>query len=112
MKEAIVGDTFAIVVQMTTSSTAATLSPTVSIYTYNAVNGGSLVDQVINAPFTPASITNTNLQTLATFDFSKAYEFIKQIRKGYFGDLVVLYDPGLSTSNTNSIVRMILTFTN
>jgi hypothetical protein len=96
---------------MTTSSASASLAPQVSIYTYNNVNGGSLVDQVINAPFSPASIVNTNLQTMTTLDFSKSYEFLKPIKKGYFGDLIVYYDPGLSTGNTNSVYTMILTFT-
>ena len=111
MKETVIGETFTLVVQMTTSSSAASLSPSVSIYTYNNVNGGSLVDQVLNAAFSPASITNTNLQTMASFDFSKSYEYLKPIKKGYFGDLILNYDPGLSTSNALSIITMILTFT-
>jgi len=73
MKQTVVGENFTLVVQMTTSSSSATLSPNVSIYTYNNVNGGSLVDQIINSPFNPSSITNTNLQTMTTLDFSKAY---------------------------------------
>ena len=111
MKEAVVGETFTLVVQMTTSSSAGSLSPTVSIYTYNNVNGGSLVDQIINSGFSPATITNTNLQTMTTLDFSKSYEYLKVIKKGYFGDLILNYDPGLSTSNALSIVTMVLTFT-
>ena len=111
MKETVVGETFTLNVQMTTSSSSGSLSPTVSIYTYNNVNGGSLVDQVLNAAFSPASITNTNLQTLSTFDFSKSYEYLKPIKKGYFGDLILNYDPGLSTSNALSITTMVLTFT-
>jgi hypothetical protein len=71
MKETAVGDTFTLIVQMSTSSAAATLAPTVSIVTY--VSDGSKVDQVLNAPFTPSSITNTNLQTMTTLDFSKSY---------------------------------------
>lgn len=71
MKETAVGDTFTLIVQMSTSSAAATLAPTVSIITY--VSDGSKVDQVLNAPFTPSSITNTNLQTMTTLDFSKSY---------------------------------------
>lgn len=109
MKETAVGDTFTLIVQMSTSSAAATLAPTVSIITY--VSGGSKVDQVLNAPFTPSSITNTNLQTMTTLDFSKSYEFIKPIKKGYFGDLVLLYDPGMSQASTNTAATMILTLT-
>jgi len=56
---------------MTTTSSAGTLAPSVSIITY--VSGGSKVDQVLNAAFTTVSITNTNLQTMTTFDFSKSY---------------------------------------
>jgi hypothetical protein len=109
MKEAVVGDTFTLIVQMTTTSSAASISPTVSVITY--VSGGSKVDQFLNAPFSPASITNTNLQTLSSLDFSKAYEFLKPIRKGYFGDLIVLYDSGLSQSSANSGRSLLLTFT-
>lgn len=111
MKETLVGDTFTLVVQMTTSSSSGTLNPVVSIYTYNNVNGGSLVDQIISSPFTPASIVNTNLQTMNTFDFSKSYEFLKTISKGYFGDLILNYDPGLTTGNAYSVVTIVLTFT-
>ncbi len=94
---------------MSTSSSAGTVSPTVNVITY--VSGGSKVDQYLNAPFSPASISNTNLQTLSTFDFSKSYEFLKPIRKGYFGDLIVYYDSGLSQSSANSATSLVLTFT-
>ncbi len=94
---------------MTTSSSAASISPTVNVISY--VSGGSKVDQFLSAPFTPASVTNTNLQTMTTFDFSKAYEFLKPIRKGYFGDLIVLYDSGLSQSSANTGNSLVLTFT-
>jgi hypothetical protein len=94
---------------MTTSSSAASISPTVSVITY--VSGGNKVDQVLNAAFSPGSVSNTNLQTLAAFDFSKSYEFLKPIRKGYFGDLIVLYDSGLSQSSANTGSSLVLTFT-
>lgn len=94
---------------MTTTSGAASITPTVSVITY--VSGNSKVDQFLNAAFSPATVTNTNLQTLASLDFSKSYEFWKQIRKGYFGDLIVYYDSGLSQSSANSGNSLVLTFT-
>lgn len=109
MKEAVVGDTFTLIVQMSTTSSAASITPTVSVITY--VNGGSKVDQYLNAPFTPATVTNTNLQTMTTFDFSKSYEFLKPIGKGYFGDLIAYYDSGLSQSSVDTATSLVLTFT-
>lgn len=95
---------------MSTSLSTGTVSPTVSIYTY--VGDGSKVDQILTSPFTPVSITNTNLQTLSTFDFSKSYEFAGPIKKAYFGDLVLLYDPGMSSYDTSNFVySMVLTLT-
>jgi hypothetical protein len=107
MQEAIVGATFTLVVEMTTSLSSGTVTPMVSIYTY--VSGGFIVDQIVNSPFTPAAIVNTNLQTLNTFDFSKSHEFVQPIRKGYFGDLIVNYDAGYAS--TSLVETMVLTFT-
>jgi len=59
--------TFSVSLKLRTTSTASTISPTVSIITY--YSSTNIVDQVLNAAFTVPSptLSNTNLQTLATF---------------------------------------------
>ena len=90
MKQAVGGDTFGLIVQMSTT-TSTTITPTITIRTYTG--SGAIVDQWVNGPFTPSSISNTNLQTLTSFDLSQGNIYNKQITKGYFGDLILNYDP-------------------
>lgn len=101
------GDTFTLNVQMRSSLTTA-FSPTVTIKTY--VNGGAVVDQWVNGAFTPSTISNTNLQTLTSFDLSQGNVYNKQITKGYFGDLIINYDPAIGSMS--SIYYLVITLTN
>jgi hypothetical protein len=101
------GDTFSLTVQMSTTSSAATLTPTVSIYTY--VSGGSIVDQVVSKPFSPASLTNTNLQTLTSLDMTQAYVFSTPITAGYFGNLIMNYQPNTGSYSTIKTLTITLT---
>ncbi len=59
------GTTFTVTVQMATTVSTNPMTPTVSIITYYTT--GKIVDQYLNAPFSIASIANTNLPTLNTF---------------------------------------------
>jgi len=107
MQKVNAGDTFALNVQMRSSLTTS-FSPTVTIRTY--VSGGAIVDQWVNGPFTPATISNTNLQTLTSFDLSQGNVYNKQITKGYFGDLIINYYPAIGSMT--SIFSLLITLTN
>ena len=89
-----VGNTFSLTVELSTAITTAIL-PTVSIYTYATTS--VIVDQKINSPFTAGSISNTNLKTLSSFTVMP-YEYSSTIVQGYFGALIINYDPLAPTS--------------
>lgn len=110
MNKIIGGNTFSLTVEMSTTYTTASFTPTVSIYTYAST--GIMVDRIINSPFTTGAITNTNLNTLTSFNVIQPYKISKTIQKGYFGDLIVTYDPYNSNVVTSSGTYLVLTFTN
>lgn len=84
---------FTISLQLRTTSTSGTISPTVSIITY--YSGTNKVDQVLNAAFSApsASLTNTNLQTLTNFNFPDPQKIYRKPTKGYFGHLLLKFQP-------------------
>jgi hypothetical protein len=99
MKSISSGSTFTLTTKMITTTSASTFTPTVTIYT--KVSGGSIVDQRINYPLTLGPITNTNLVTLTSFSIKNPFSYNKKITKGYFGDLIINFQPRLTSSVTN-----------
>jgi len=108
MQSVITGDTFTLTVNMITTTVASSFTPSVSIYT--KVDAGNIVDQKVNMPFTSGAITNTNLDTFTSFTISNPYSYNQQITKGYFGDLIVNFQPRLTSSVTTGYY-MIITLT-
>ena len=100
------GSTFSISLQMTSTSTAATVSPTVTINTYYGTN--AIVDQAVNVPFAITPMANTNLTVLPTFSLPSFTTSTKGITAGYFGHLLVNFDPVDSATVINGS-KIILT---
>ena len=57
---------FNIFLQLTSSTTSSTVSPTITIKTY--YGNGALVDQAINTPFTTTPLSVTSLTVLTNFN--------------------------------------------
>ncbi len=85
------GATFNLTVQLTSTSTASTVSPTVNIYTY--YGNGNLVDQALSVPFATTPLPNTNLAVLTSFTVPSAFTTVRAITAGYFGPLLVSFQP-------------------
>jgi hypothetical protein len=108
MKQVVAGNTFTLNVELTTPTTLSSFTPQVSIYTYAST--GNLVDNIINSPFTSGAITNTNLKTMTSFSVFSPYTISNTIKNGYFGDLILNYDP-LPTSVVSSGYYLTITLT-
>jgi hypothetical protein len=108
MKQVTTGTTFTLGVKMITTTTSASFTPTVSIYT--KVSSGNIVDQVVNRALNSGAITNTNLATLSGFTVNNPFSYSNKIKKGYFGDLILNFQPRLTSSVTNGYY-MIITLT-
>lgn len=100
---------FTVSVQMRTTDTSSTLTPTVSIVTYYST--GNIVDRVLNAAFATPTLSNTNLQTLATFSVPNPQKIERSPTKGYFGHLLLKFRPIVSSSISIGYY-LVLTFTN
>jgi len=94
---------------MTSISTAATVSPTVTIKTYYGNN--AIVDQAVNIPFAITPLTNTNLTVLSSFSLPSYITSSKGITAGYFGHLLIAFDPVDSATVVNGS-RLVLTMPN
>lgn len=103
------GTSFSVSLQMRTTSTSASIAPTVSIITYYSAT--NIVDRVLNAAFATPSISVTNLQTLSTFGVANPQKIERSPTKGYFGHLLLYFRPVVSNSNTIGYF-LVLTFTN
>lgn len=90
------GATFNLTLQLRSTSSASTVSPTLDIKTYHG--NGKIVDQALNVPFAITPLTNTNLVVFTTFDLPTSYTSIRAITAGYFGNLLVSFQPKLSTT--------------
>lgn len=102
------GTTFDLYVQMESVDSTATVAPTVSITTFWDVD--KKVDEILNSPFTPTTVTNTNLETFTTFDVQNPQVVERKPTKGYFGDLIVRFKPRTSEAATHG-ETLTLTFT-
>jgi len=100
------GATFSLTVQMTSTAVASTVSPTVSIYTY--YGNGNLVDQALNVPFATTPLTNTNLTVFSAFTVPSASVSTRPITAGYFGNLLINFQPQASLTVTNGS-RIVIT---
>lgn len=91
---------------MISTATSATVSPTISIYTY--YGNGYLVDQALNVPFATTPLTNTNLTVFSSFTVPKASVSTRPITAGYFGHLILKFQPQDSLTVTNGS-RIVIT---
>lgn len=100
------GSTFNLTVQMRSTATSATVSPTVNIQTY--YGNGNLVDQALNIQFASYPLTNTNLTVFTTFSVPSYYTSVRAITAGYFGNLLINFQPKSSGTVINGS-RIVLT---
>jgi hypothetical protein len=103
------GSTFSVTLQMTSTSIASSVSPTVTIKTY--YGNGAIVDQAVNVPFAITPLTNTNLTVLTSFSLPSFTTSKRAITAGYFGHLMVTFDPVDSATVINGS-RIVLTLPN
>jgi hypothetical protein len=101
--------TFNLTVQLNSTATSATVSPTVSIYTY--YGNGNLVDQALNVPFATTPLSNTNLTVLSNFIIPSASTSFRAITAGYFGHLLINFQPQDPLTVTNGS-RIVVTMAN
>lgn len=85
------GSTFNLTVQMRSTATTSTVSPTVNIQTY--YGNGNLVDQAISVHFDSYPLTNTNLTVFSSFTVPPAFTSVRAITAGYYGNLLVSFQP-------------------
>ena len=100
------GTTFNLTLQLRSTSTASTVSPTVDIRTY--YGNGNEVDQILNLAFSTTPLTNTNRIVLDTFTLPDESTSVRAITAGYFGHLLVHFQPQLSSTVINGS-RIVLT---
>ena len=81
---------------MQSTTTAGSIAPTVSITTF--YDDDHEVDTILNSPFTPASISNTNRVTFTSLTIEDPQIIERQISKGYFGHLLFTFKPRTSTA--------------
>lgn len=85
------GASFNLTVQMRSILTTATVSPTLNIQTY--WGNGNLVDQVLSRQFTTYPLSNTNLTVFTSFNVPTAFTSVRAITAGYYGNLLVNFQP-------------------
>lgn len=105
------GVSFNLTVQMRSTLTTATVSPTLNIQTY--WGNGNLVDQVLNLPFVTYPLTNTNLTVFTSFNVPIAFTSVRPITAGYYGPLLVNFQPENSFTVINGseiVLTMPLSF--
>ena len=102
------GTTFQLDLELTSTSTAGSISPTVSITSYYDTD--KIVDTISSSPLSTTTISNTNLETFTTFDIPNPQTVERRPSKGYFGHLLFKFKPRLSSSVGNGD-NIIFTFT-
>jgi hypothetical protein len=93
------GSTFSITVQLISAATTSNVSPQAKILTYYGT--GNLVDQVLAVNFATYPLTNTNLTVFSSFSLPTASTSTKAITAGYFGCLLVSFQPESSNTPVN-----------
>lgn len=109
LNDAPAGATFNLTIQMTSTATTSTISPTVTIQTY--YGNGALVDQAVNLKFITYPLSNTNMTVLTTFNVPSSFISLRAISSGYFGHLLVYFQPQDSGTVVNGST-IILTMAN
>lgn len=104
LKDMPAGTTFNLTVQMRSTATTSTVSPTLNIQTY--YGNGALVDQIINKQFASFPLANTNLTVFTNFAVPSAFTSVRAITSGYFGNLLMNFRPSSSATviNGSSII--------
>ena len=90
------GATFNLTIQLRSTSTTSTVSPTLDIKTHHG--NGKIVDQALSVPFATTPLTNTNLTVFNTFDVPTSFTSTRGITAGYFGNLLVSFRPRVSAT--------------
>lgn len=96
-------------VKLTSTSTASTISPTITINTY--YTGTTGVDTLSSQAHFSNPISNTNLKTMTTFTVDNPQYVVQRIRKGYFGPLEFYFQITASSTGSSGYYT-ILTLTN
>jgi hypothetical protein len=94
-----IGATFNLTVQLRSTATSSTVSPTVNIQTY--YGNGAQVDQALNVQFVSYPLTNTNLTVFSSFTVPPAFTSVRAITAGYYGNLLVKFQP----ENSGTVVN-------
>jgi hypothetical protein len=105
MADVPIGSTFALTVQLKSTLTTSTVSPTVTITTYESNNNP--IDTAVNVPFITTPLTNTNLTVFSLFSVPTSYTSTQSISAGYFGHLLINYQPYNSTTVINGTTIII-----
>lgn len=100
------GATFNLTVQMRSTLTSSTVSPTLNIQTY--WGNGNLVDQAISLKFITYPLTNNNPTVFTSFNVPTAFTSVRAITAGYYGHLLVKFQPENSFTVINGS-KIILT---
>lgn len=79
------GTSFTLGLKLISTSTAGTVSPTITIITY--YSGTNKVDNIVSLAHTNSPITNTNLKTMTAFNVPSPQIQSQRLRKGYFGPI-------------------------
>ena len=106
---ALVGASFTLSTKLVSTSTAGTISPTVSIVTY--YTGVTNVDILTSQPHANNPITNTNLKTMTTFTVANPQVLPQKTRRGYFGPVEFYFSVTSSSTGSNGYYT-VLTLTN
>lgn len=93
------GTTFNLTLQMRSTSTASTVSPTVHIQTYYGTS--KPVDQVFNLAFSTTPLTNSLMSVFTSFVVPPAFTSVRAITAGYYGPLILTFQP----QNSGSVVN-------
>ena len=100
---------FTLDIELTTTTTVSSLSPTVSIVAFYDYEEETITDKIDNSPFSPATLSNTNLKTFTSFSVADPQVIERTPEKGYFGPLLINFKPGYSISNSNGYYLIIKT---
>lgn len=91
LADVIANTNFTLTLQLRSTLTDATVSPTVTVKTY--YGNGALVDQAVNIPFSITPLSNANLVTFSTFTLPPMITTTRSITASYFGHLLFSFDP-------------------
>lgn len=100
--------TFSLSTKLISSSSASSISPTVSIVTY--YTGSTSVDILTGQAHTNNPISNTNLVTMSTFTVASPQILPQKLRRNYFGPIEFYFSVTSGSTGSNGYYS-IFTFT-